>query len=550
MAPNALEIQKQIATFLRGLTLRQRATLVLGTVLVAATLWVFVRLLSKADFKPLYSGLAPAEAQALSQQLAAKNIPYELSSDGTTLSVPTDKLDAVRLDMAAKGLPQSGRLGFELFDKPNWAGSDFAEKVNYQRALEGELERTIQTLREVEAVRVHLVLPRESIFTEREQEAKASVLVKLRGARLGDESLVAITHLVASAVDNLRPENVTVIDAQGHQPLLSRGKLGGARPREIVEMETALMERLVATLTPVVGEGKVRANVTVEPEISSIENTQETYDPNASVVLSSQISEERLGQMAPEGIPGTTSNVPNAQTSGNAAVAVTRTAETQGQRSESKTYGVSRTVRHTVQPPGGIKRLTAAVLIDDAVEVKEENGQRLETRRKRTPDERQQIQELATASIGLDPARGDRLAVVNLSFQTLPFEEPPAPAWADQVLPIVQKWMGLLRYAVFLLLFLLVYWLVLRPVKRQIVTSFKELPAQLKRGTESAVALAGGAAELAAAVEGGAALANLAGTSDEVKRAIMLKRTLVDKVVKEPASASRLVQNWLQENEE
>jgi len=237
MASSSVQSFNQVSAMLRGLTLRQQLTLVLGAAVVATTLWVFVRMIGRAQYKPLYSGLSPGEAQSIARRLDERNVPYELSSDGTGLRVPSDQLDKVRLNLASQGLPQSGRLGFELFDKTNWAGSDFAEKVNYQRALEGELERTIQTLAEVEAVRVHLVLSHESIFTERERKAKASVVVKLRGGRLADEALEAITHLVSSAVHDLPPENVTVVDAQGHIPLLPRRKgpvglnLGSEHPR-------------------------------------------------------------------------------------------------------------------------------------------------------------------------------------------------------------------------------------------------------------------------------------------------------------------------------
>ena len=157
-------------------------------------------------------------------RLAAKNIDYELSADGSSVLVPSDKVDASRLELLRRVLHATLRLGFELFDVPNWAGSDFTEKVNFQRALEGELERTLQSLSEVEAVRVHLVLSRESLFTEREHQAKAAVIVKTRRGRLSENVQAAIPQLVASAVDELRPENVTVIDADTNTPF-------GAEPR-------------------------------------------------------------------------------------------------------------------------------------------------------------------------------------------------------------------------------------------------------------------------------------------------------------------------------
>src|SRR5262249_15307723 len=151
-----------------GLSSRQQITIIAGAVLLAGILAVFVQFMGKDDLSPLYSGLGPGEAQNIAKRLDSQKIAYEISPDGSSIRVPASKLDAVRVDMASQGMPSNGRLGFELFDQPNWTGSDFAEKVNYQRALEGELERTIQTIGGVEAVRVHLVLPKESLFSERE----------------------------------------------------------------------------------------------------------------------------------------------------------------------------------------------------------------------------------------------------------------------------------------------------------------------------------------------------------------------------------------------
>ncbi len=155
------QVIEQAKRFVAGLTMKQRGLLVAGAVLVAATLYVFVELIGKPEYKTLYSGMSPADAQEITASLAAKKIPFEQSPDGASILVPADKLDSARLELASQPMPRSGRLGFELFDKPNWAGSDFSEKVNYQRALEAELERTLATLSEVEAVRVHLVMPAE-----------------------------------------------------------------------------------------------------------------------------------------------------------------------------------------------------------------------------------------------------------------------------------------------------------------------------------------------------------------------------------------------------
>jgi flagellar M-ring protein FliF len=552
MALNADQVTKQVVAFVQGLTVRQKITIVLGAAAVAGTIWVFVTLLDKADYKTLYSGLSSSDAQSLSHRLSEKNIPYELASDGTSILVPADQLDKARLDMAAEGMPQTGRLGFEIFDKPNWAGSDFAEKVNYQRALEGELERTIQTLGEVDAVRVHLVLPQESLFTDQEREAKASVVIKLKGGRLGDEAQDAITHLVASAVDNLKPENVTLINADGGMPILAHG--GGAenRPRSWAEFEGTLARKVVATLEPIVGPGNARANVTVEYDLATSDSLQETYDPNGSVVLTSQISEEKVGETGAQGTPGTPSNVPGKQPTPPVKPVDTADSESQGLRTESKTFAVSKTVRHSVLPAGTLKRIAAAVLVDDATEVKDDNGQKVETRRKRTPDEMKQITELVTAAIGIDTTRGDKLAVENLSFRALPLETPAPPTITERVAPMVDKWINVIRYGALALLFLLIYMLVLRPIKRQIVATFLELPKQLGMGKIAREALPAGAAgaiagkgDDTASVE--ASISQLGGASIEAKQAVLLKKNLLDKVKKEPATASRLIQNWMRQ---
>jgi flagellar M-ring protein FliF len=553
MALSAEQITNQVTAFARGLSLRQKLTIVIGAAAVAATIWVFVTLLNKADSKTLYSGLSPADAQSLAHRLGEKNIPYELASDGSSIRVPADQLDKVRLDMAAEGMPQTGRLGFELFDKPNWAGSDFAEKVNYQRALEGELERTIQTLGEIEAARVHLVLPQESLFTEQARDAKAAVVIKLRGGRLGDEAQEAITHLVASAVDNLKPENVTLINADGGLPILARGGEASSRPRSWGEYEAALAHKVAATLEPVVGPGKARANVTVEYDLATSDSTQETYDPNGAVVLTSQISTEHDGEGNAEGPPGTTSNVPGKQPAAPAKpAAAAADADAQGMHSENKTFAVSRTVRHTVQPSGMMKRLTAAVLVDDATDYTENNGQRVETRRKRTPEEMKQIEELVSAAIGVDATRGDKVAVENLSFQTLPLETPAPPTLIERVAPMVDKWINVIRYGALFFLFLLVYLLVLRPIKRQIVAAFRDLPRQLGVGKPSREALPVGAPappvvrpDDTPAIE--ASIHQLEDSPTESKQAVILKKNLLDKVKKEPATASRLIQNWMRQ---
>src|SRR5579863_5608047 len=389
------QVQKQATDFLTGLSVKQRGLLAGAAVLTVAVLALFAHMLSTPDYKPLVTGMETADAQALVTQLAAKNIQYEISTDGKTVSVPSDKVDSTRMELATDGMPRSGRLGFELFDKLNWGQTEFDEKVNYQRALEGELERSIQTLKDVDSVRVHLVLPTSSVFLDRERKAKASVVLKPRGSHLSDETQMAIARLVAGAVDNLSPEDVTVVDAETNRPL-------GIPRRDSFSadggMEQELSAQLVQTLEPVVGPQHARARVNVEYDPSTTEENAETYDPKSAVAVSEQKSEEQVGGILDGGIPGTSSNVPGGGTDDSKPAAAgtakaagdnrTKTVVdggdgTQLSKSESNTYAVNKVVRHTLQPAGRIRRITAALLVDDALEVKQENGKRSETRRKR-----------------------------------------------------------------------------------------------------------------------------------------------------------------------
>jgi len=511
---------------------KQLIVLMGGAALVGGVILFFGHLLATPDYKPLMTGMEPSDAQALASRLAAKSIAYQISQDGKTVSVPGDKLDSSRLEVASEGMPHSGRLGFELFDKLNWGQTEFDEKVNYQRALEGELERTIQTLRDVESVRVHLVMPTDSVFLDREREAKASVTLRLRSGQLSEETQRSIASLVSGAVDKLTPQNVTITDADTNQPFISHHP---GSPLD-AELEEQLSKRLVSTLEPVVGAQRIRASVNVEYDTSSSEENQETYDPKSAVPVTMQTSEEKTsGGGTDSGIPGTASNVPSAN-----APAKPEDQETddtvESSKTQNATYAVDKTVRHTLQPMGRIRRISAALLVDDAVEVQQANGKSSETKRKRTPEELKQIEVLAAAAIGLDEKRGDTLAVQNLSFQQSPQQALTPPTKVERIRVMVNDWSSLIRYAGIILLFLLTYVLLLRPIKKQALSAFSQLPdksaAQLK-------------AEMAASQVPGSP--EIMGLSDSERRSLGLQKQLTERAKSEPAVTGRLVQAWLRE---
>src|SRR6266567_2233713 len=454
-----------------GMQPKQRAWAMVAAALLvgmaAFLLWNALR----TDWRILYADLDPEDARQIGQTLTQAQIPFDVAANGV-LRVPAPQLDKARLATAAKGGVKSGRLGFELFDKPNWVGSEFDEQVNYQRALEGELEHTVGSLADVESARVHLVMPHDSLFREQERPAKASVVLKLRHRSLADGEPEAIRNLVASAVDGLTPERVVVVDAAGHLPL-------GPKTADALRLtaEQALEEKLIATLEPVTGVGNVRASVTLDYDDASTEQTEETYDPDQSATLQMQRTEQSAGnQPVAAGIPGTASNAPNAQA---LPVYPQQSTPPQTAKSESSTYGVSKTVKHIVQNPGRVRRLTAAVVVNDRQTQPASKG-KAAVWQSRSADELRNLNLLAQAAVGFDSTRGDMLTVQDLAFdenRTLVVVSP-----LTRVLKEVEDSPELIKYAALLAGMLVLVAFGVRPALKRVGApgaraSVTELPA-------------------------------------------------------------------------
>jgi flagellar M-ring protein FliF len=525
--PPLNQIQKQATDFYQALTGTQRILLMGAAVVTVAVVVAFGSMMATPDYKPLVTGMETSDAQALGMKLAAKNIPYRIGNDGKSVEVPSDKIDVSRMEIAADGMPRSGRLGFELFDKMNWGQTEFDEKVNYQRALEGELERSIQTLKDVDSARVHLVMPTQSVFIDHERAAKATVVLKLRSGRLSEDTQMGIARLVSGAVDNLTAENVTVIDADTNRRL-------GTPKRDPalgdVNLGQELSARLMQTLEPVVGPDHIRASVNVEFDPSTTEENEESFDPDSQVAVSSQHSEEQSGAASSGGVPGTSSNVPTSAATPKPAV--DNDEQTQVSKSQSETYAVNKLVRHTLNPAGRLRRISAALVVDDVVETKTENGKEAQTRRKRTAAEIKEITNLAKASIGIDAQRGDVLTVENLSFEQINAAQPGKLPITDRVRVLLQDWSSIVRYAAVLALFLLVYALVLRPLKKQVLATVRELPARAAK-QQSAL--------------GGSGIDDALAALPAEQRALILRKQVAEKVKGEPAAASNLIHVWINE---
>ena len=518
---------EQAKKFWASRTAGQKGFLLAGAVATVLLLTLFVRLIGTPDYKPLFTGLEAADAQTLTTQLDAQGITHEASADGKTISVPADKLDAARLLTASQGAPHSGRMGFELFDKMSWGQTEFDEKVTYQRALEGELERTIQTLGNVESARVHLVMATDSVFLDHQRGAKASVILKLRRNGLSRDTVMAISRLVSGAVDELKPEDVSIVDADSDRSL-GAGQAGG----EGEGADTNLTQRLITTLEPVVGLDKIRASVNVDYDQGTTEERQEKYDPSVSVLLSDQKNEDRAGgTMAAGGVPGTSSNTPT-----KSAGASPTPEDTQTSKSENAQYGVNKTEVHTVTPAGRIQRITAAILVDDAVVRTVQNGKVSFKKNKRSPEEMEKIRQLAEAVVGFDAKRGDTISVQNLSFDSpADASELPPPNLAAKVQKGVSDYSSLLRPVSLLVLFLLAYLIVLRPVQKHVLS-----PAQPHLVEQPVLASAPRADRLATGS------ADMAG---EARRATQLKDQTVELIKQKPLNTTRAVQAWLREDQ-
>src|SRR5580704_16699075 len=343
----------------------QRIWIVVSVVAVIVGLSYANHWNEEKDFKPLFTGLADEDAGQLVTKLREAGVEYRLASGGSTILVPSDKVAEARLQMASAGLPKSGRIGFELFDKANFGASEFTEQVNYHRAIEGELERSVMSIREVETARVHLTLAKDSLYTEARQPAKASVLVKLRhAAALSPQNIAAICQLTASAVPGLSADQVSLVDTAGNllnrpRPAATDGTEGSEASLDYRKsIEQGIQNKVASTLEPLLGPDHFRVGVSADVDLSSGEQSEEVFDPSKSVMTTSQRTEDGPALTSSSGVPGTPSNLPHP------ASKPTTGASNYARHTESISYQTSRVVKHMRLPQGSLKRLSLSILVD------------------------------------------------------------------------------------------------------------------------------------------------------------------------------------------
>jgi flagellar M-ring protein FliF len=581
------------------LNARQRVVVVGAVAAVTVFMGGLIYLGSQPEYGVLFSDLRNTDAQAIVEKLKATSVPYRLSSGGATISVPADRVTEMRLQMAAAGILSGNHVGFDIFDRNGFGATDFTQKVNYQRAIEGELARTLEGMDEVETARVHVTAPRDSVFIDKTEPAKASVVLRMRAGReLSRERTAAVVNLVASAVEGLEAQEISVMDARGRvfaAPDRDDAKTkNGASPldsnltiRHKLETETAA--RIVELLEPVIGEGRVRANVAAEIDFSQVEQTAEKFDPKSATIRSQQtLQESRTGGLrGPGGLVGARANDPQLNptptpapaTQPGAQPAPSPTLAPLGDTRNASTtsYEIDKTVTRTLNNGGRLLRLSASVVVDD----KKENGKPT----LRTAEELKKLQDLVAAAVGMNTQRGDQVVV-----QSLPFDLPQdaTPTALDRYRDLI---LTAIRYGSIVLAAAVLILFGLRPALRALKDAGKTAEPQLLKAAtatplsveaalkqESAtpeekpetarlpeaerrepVAQLSGATEPVTAggprtiaeIEADLA-AQLAAELDdpavaEVKRASEIKKLLVERSQKNPESIATTLRSWLQE---
>lgn len=424
------------------------------------------------DYKVLYSNLSDRDGGSIITALGAMNVPYKFADQGGAILVPGDQVHEIRLRLAQQGLPKGGSVGFELMDNEKFGISQFAEQVNYQRALEGELERTIDALSAVSDSRVHLAIPKPTVFVSEKQSPTASVLVNLWPGRvLDDGQVAAITHMVSSAVPDMPAKNVTIVDQNGNlltAPATGNG-LDATQLKYVSQIQQDAQHRIDAILAPLFGEGNVHSQVSADVDFSKVEQSSEQYTPNEtpkdSAIRSQQTSESKeLGQTPSGGVPGALSNTPPQPASAplaNPPAGASGAAPNLGPSSEHKdtttNYELDKTVRHVEQPQGQVRRLSAAVLVNYKPTV---DAKGHTTMQPLSASQLAQVKQLASDAMGFSAQRGDSLNVVNGEFSTAA-EGPAVPFWKQPETLDLTKLVG--KYVLMAMVFLILFFGVLRP---------------------------------------------------------------------------------------
>lgn len=463
-------ISESLLSNFHALSLNQRIGVVVVLALVLATIPLLMIMGKAPEFVVLFSQLNPDDTRAIVQELGKQGAVYEVGEGGNTIKVPAERVHELRLRLASLGLPESAGVGFEIFDRTGLGVTPFTQQMNYRRALQGELARTISQLAQVERVRVHLVIPEKRLFAKEQKPSQAAVVLTLkRGTPLGGAQVQGIVHLVASSVEGLEPGQVTVVD--NHGQVLSRnsedgdGQLTATQIEMQRRVERDLEQRVQTMLDQVLGRDKSVIRVTAPLEFRQVEITEESFDPDSQVVRSETRSQEKVVEDGGSlGVPGVRTNVPDALPASEGGHP-----KEAKRKNETLNYEVNRKVSKIIEPTGAIKRLSVAVLVDGTYGAAQEleGGAEEVSREKpyvpRSEHEIQNLVQIVKKAVGFSEERGDQIEVVNVPFETSAILEGESSVTAG-VQSFLASWGGFLKPLLFFVLGVLVLWLVVRPM--------------------------------------------------------------------------------------
>jgi flagellar M-ring protein FliF len=536
----------QIRELWGRLTLAQKLVLVGVTVgLAAGFLWLVFSAATPRPDAVLFSRLSPEDAGQIVKTLQTEGVPYRLDDGGRTVLVPSDRVYDLRLKLASEGVPQGGVVGFEIFDKSGFGMTDFAQKVNYTRALEGELTRTIRRLDGVEGARVHLVLPEKKLFEEQSEPASASVVLQLSaGGRLAAKQIQGVVYLVSSSVEGLKPDKVTVVDTKGNVLYQQSGDETAMLAASQIEYKRAyekdVERRVREMLETVLGSGAAVVQVAAYLDFDKVEETSETFDPEATAVRSEQRATESSSGPSggAQGVPGVASNVagaaaPATQPAGGSAGASNKETETVN-------YEISKKVTRVQKSQGSLKRLTVAVAVDGAY--RPVQGKKEKEFVPRTADELAKIRSLVEKAVGVDANRGDQVEVTSIPFKPAEGIEEGKGLFGPEF------YMALAKYGALLIVALVLVFGVGRPLLRWLAEarpSAEVTGPMTVAEMEQQLAAAQGAEGAGPAPPREYKLDET--TPEDTLKRESLKKRITEMVRQEPETAAQLVRSWLSE---
>jgi len=472
----------------------RKMTLALVAVMIMASIMTFVYFTNQEDYRVLFSNLTGVDAAAIVTKLKERKIPYQISPSGETISVPSAQVSELRLELAAAGLPQGGGIGFEIFDNKVFGATEFEQQMNYRRALQGELSRTINSLDEIQQSRVHIVLPKESLFIEQQKKPTASVTLKLKtGRKLKESQIDGIGHLVASSVEGLSADEVMIVDSQGNILSKKQGdsksaRLSSSQNEHQRNIEKEMANQIQTMLESVVGKGKAVVRVNAELDFRLMERTEETFDPESPVIRSSQKQVDKAIGPAPPSKIGAVAGAGKTESSGSGSE--------KEKTEETVNYEINKTISKTVMPTGEIKKISIAVLVDGNYQ---KNDKGAVTYQERPKKELDSFEDLVRKSAGFNAQRGDQVVISSMPFNRPETEEGMAapPSWQEKIAPAIP----MIKYAALIIGLLFTFLFIIRPLVRNVITTAHRFEANDQRrigsGAGVSVSLGGQPPQLA-----------------------------------------------------